>query len=47
MGPSIAQRDNSDPLQTELKDAAIGTENSNEDIAPNLGGHPVPNAPGK
>ena len=46
VGPSFVQRNNIDPLQTKVKDAVIGTGNGNEEVAPNLGGHPVPNHPG-
>ena len=47
MGPSIVQRNDIDPLQTEVKYAGIGKGNGNVEVAPNHGGHPVPNAPGK
>ena len=43
--PTFMRRNDTEPLQMEVKDADIG--NSNEDVAPNLWGHPVPNAPGK
>ena len=31
------------PLQTEVKDAGIGNGNGYEEVAQNLGGHPVQN----
>ena len=37
VGPSIVRRNNIDPLQTEVKDAVIGTGNDSEEVAPNLG----------
>ena len=44
VGPSIVRRNDIKPLQTDVKDADIGTGNDNEEVAPNLEGNPVPNA---
>ena len=38
MVPSTVRRNNIDPPKTEVRDAGIGTENGNEEDAPNLGG---------
>ena len=47
VGHSIVQWNNIDPLQMEMGDAGIGTGNGSEEVAPNLDGHPVMNAPEK
>ena len=47
VGPSIVQRNNIDPLRTEVTDEGIRTGNGNDEVVPNLvRGRPVPNALG-
>ena len=37
VGPSVVQRNDIDPLQTNVKDEFMGTGNGSKEVAPNLG----------